>query len=130
MPQFSKLSLDRLSTCDERLQRVLTEAIKTIDFTVMCGHRSQQDQDKAYAEGKSKVKFPNSKHNTSPSRAVDIAPWPIDWKDRERFVFLAGHVLGIASALGIKLRWGGDWDGDKNLKNNSFMDLPHFEVVD
>jgi peptidoglycan L-alanyl-D-glutamate endopeptidase CwlK len=37
-------------------------------------------------------------------------------------------MLGIASGLGIKLRWGGNWNGDFNLKDNKFQDIGHFEV--
>ena len=75
-------------------------------------------------QGKSKTM--NSKHLTG--KAVDVAPYPIDWNDRERFTYFAGYVMGIAAKMGIKLRWGGDWDRDHNLKENSFDDLPHFEI--
>ena len=30
--------------------------------------------------------------------------------------------------MGVDIRWGGDWNGDFNLKNQNFYDLPHFEV--
>ncbi len=61
--------------------------------------------------------------------AVDIAPYPIDWKDHKRFYYLAGIVKGVASQMGIKVRWGGDWDSDNDLNDQSFMDLGHFEIV-
>jgi len=32
--------------------------------------------------------------------------------------------------MGIRLRWGGDWDGDTELDDNKFDDLPHFELDD
>ena len=57
-----------------------------------------------------------------------LAPYPIDWNDKERFYFFAGYVKGIASQMGIELRWGGDWDSDNQLHDQTFMDLPHFEL--
>ena len=30
--------------------------------------------------------------------------------------------------MGIDLIWGGDWDGDTDLKDNAFDDLVHFEL--
>ena len=64
--------------------------------------------------------------------AVDAAPClsgKIDWNDAKFFCLFAGVVLSTASQLGIKIRWGGDWDGDFDLKDQSFIDLPHFELI-
>ena len=128
MPKFGKSSLEKLSTCDKRLQLVFNEVIKTVDCSVLEGHRGEQRQNKLYDEGKTKLKFPNGRHNASPSRAVDVVPYPIDWEDRERFHLFAGFVLGIAKQLGINLRWGGDWDSDWQVNDNRFEDFPHFEL--
>lgn len=127
MPTFSKLSEQRLATCDPRLQKLLREAIKSVDFTVLCGHRGEDEQEDAFRTGKSKVRFPNSKHNSLPSVAVDIAPYPIDWSDHRAFARLAGYVGRIAHEQGIEIRWGGDWDGNWR-SNDSFVDLPHLEL--
>jgi peptidoglycan LD-endopeptidase CwlK len=32
--------------------------------------------------------------------------------------------------MGIEIRWGGDWDGDGDLSDHKFNDLPHFELID
>ena len=130
MPRFGRKSKERLATCDERLQEVFNEVIQFVDCSVLEGHRSQERQDKLYDEGKTKVKYPNGRHNSSPSRAVDVTPYPVDWEDRERQTLFAGFVLGIARAKGIKLRWGGDWDMDFEVMDNRFDDFPHFEVID
>jgi peptidoglycan L-alanyl-D-glutamate endopeptidase CwlK len=116
MPKFSKKSLEELNTCDTDLIKLMCEAIKIYDFTVTCGHRNEADQNKAFEENNSKFKWPLSKHNSYPSRAVDCAPYPIDYDDRERFKFFRGIVYGIASQLGIKLNKTIQWD------------LPHFEL--
>ena len=128
MAKFGKRSKERLATCDKRLQKVFNEIIKYVDCSVLEGHRSQERQDKLYGEGKTKVKYPNGRHNSDPSRAVDITPWPIDWDDRERQTLFAGFVLGISRSMGIKLRWGGDWNMDFNVGDNQFDDFPHFEI--
>lgn len=128
MPSFSQKSLDRLGTCDARLQRLFMEVIKGFDCTVLEGHRGQEAQDAAFASGHSKLKYPNGKHNAMPSKAVDVAPFPVDWTDTKRFYYFAGFVLGTAKSMGIKVRFGGDWNGDTQLKDNKFQDLVHWEV--
>ena len=122
VPKFSQRSKERLSTCHKDLQDIMEEVIKVRDITILCGHRSEEAQNKAFEEKKSKLRYPNSKHNSFPSRAVDIAPYPIDWNDKEAFHELAGIVKGIAHSKGIKIKWGGDF--------NSFFDGPHIELDD
>ena len=130
MPAFGKASQEKLATCDPRLQKVFNEVIKHFDCTVIEGHRGEEAQNKAFAEGKSKLKYPQGKHNKTPSLAADVLPYPIDWNDTNRMRYFAGFVVGIAATMGIKLRWGGDWNQNTELKDNSFNDLPHFELVD
>ena len=130
MPYFSKRSKSRLSTCDERLQEVFTEVIKHVDCSILEGHRSKERQNKLYDEGRTKVKYPNGRHNSSPSKAVDVTPYPVDWEDRERQTLFAGFVIGIGRSMGYNLRWGGDWDMDFKVMDNRFDDFPHFEIRD
>ena len=128
MPKFGKSSLKRLGTCDKRLQEVFNEVIKYVDCSVLEGHRGEERQNKLVDEGKSKVRFPNGRHNAKPSRAADVTPYPVDWADRERQTLFAGFVLGVARGMGINLRWGGDWDQDWQVMDNKFDDFPHFEI--
>ena len=128
MPRFGKSSKKRLLTCDDRLQKVFNEVIKHVDCSVLEGHREKDRQNKLYEEGKTKVKYPNGRHNRQPSSAVDVTPYPVDWKDRERQTLFAGFVIGVASQMGINLRWGGDWDQDFQVVDNRFDDFPHFEL--
>ena len=128
MPKFGERSKNALSSCDERLIKIFDEVIKTVDCSVLEGHRGQSKQDKYYEEGKSKVKYPSGRHNKLPSMAVDVAPYPIDWDDRERFHLFAGFVLGIGKSMGINLRWGGDWNQNWFVDDNKFDDFPHFEL--
>lgn len=130
MPSFSKRSLEKLGTCSQDLQNICYEVIKHFDFSVVCGHRNKADQDAAFKAGNSKLQFPNSKHNSYPSKAIDIIPYPVDYKDERAFYYLAGLMKMVAIAQGKRLRWGGDWNGDNNFKDNKFNDLGHFELED
>jgi len=130
MPRFSSRSKKRLATCDKRLQGVFKEVIKYVDCTILEGHRSKERQNKLFDKGRTKLRYPAGRHNASPSRAVDVTPYPVDWDDRERQTLFAGFVLGIAQARGLKLRWGGDWDQDFKVMDNRFDDFPHFEIRD
>lgn len=121
MPKFSKTSQEKLNTCHPFLQEICNELIKEMDFTVICGERDKVAQDEAFSKGTSKLKFPKSKHNTKPSNAVDLAPYPIDWSNHSRFTALATRFKQIAEHKSINVSWGGDWKG--------FKDMPHFELV-
>ena len=132
MPRFGKRSKERLKGVDAKLQNILNEVVKYFDITIIEGLRSQERQNELVAQGKSKTKF--GKHVDG--KAVDIAPYPIDWKARDDFHYLGGFVLGMAASMGIKIRWGGDWNasslfkGQRTTKDNNFDDLVHFEILD
>jgi len=127
--KFSETSKKRLDTCHTDLQRVFYEVVKQFDCSILDGHRGKERQNAYFRARKSKKQWHNSKHNTYPSLAVDVAPYPIDWDDLERFRYFAGYVMGIAHSMGIRCRWGGDWDGDTDLKDQTFNDLCHFELI-
>ncbi len=128
MPKFSHKSLANLATADKRLQDLFNEVVKHYDCTILCGTRSKEDQEAAFKKGWTTLHFPHSKHNALPSRAVDVAPYPINWNDLHRFYHFGGYVRGIAQKMGISIRWGGDWNGNFDLKDQNFYDLPHYEV--
>ena len=139
MPKFSTISKMRLSTCDIRLQRVFYTVVKDFDCSIFGGYRGKREQTFAYKHKKSKVKWPNSKHNSMPSMAVDSGPYPGIWphagyetyyKDLALWYLFAGYVKGVAYGMGIPLRWGGDWDSDWLIKDQTFDDLPHFELIE
>ena len=131
MPVFGKVSTERLVQAHPDLQRLLNEAIKHIDFSVVCTYRGREDQEAACASGASTKHWPDSKHNSLPAIAADLCPYRggLQWKDREAFYFLGGFLKGLASGMGIKIRWGGDWDGDNDFHDQNLYDLPHIELV-
>jgi len=120
MAKFGAKSLERLRTCHDDLQLLCHAILDEMDIMVLCGHRGEQDQNKAFAEGKSKLKFPKSKHNVTPSLAVDIAPYPVDWSDIARFEQMCEIAERLADKMGIEIRLGRDF---------SFRDLVHIELV-
>ena len=125
---YSESSWNKLKQCDPRLIEIFEEVACYINTTIITGHRDEETQNEMYRTGKSQLQWPNSKHNSLPSKAVDAAPYPIDWNDRERATLFAGFVMGIAASFGVNLRWGGDWDQDWEVNDNHFDDLWHFEI--
>jgi len=133
MPKFSNRSQVNLNSCHQDLQLLFNEVIKYYDCTVIEGHRSNIRQDELYRSGQSKLKSGKSKHNKNPSLAVDVVPYKktkphIDWCDTTTFYHFVGYVKATADQLNIKIRCGADWDCDNNLHDQSFFDLPHFEL--
>lgn len=133
MPTFSPSSLEKLSECDQRLQELFYEVIKSFDCTIVCGYRGEKDQNKAFEEGNSEVEWPNSKHNSTPSKAVDVYPYypsGIRWTDSEGHYFFAGFVKATALKMGIKIRLGADFDSDNDTQDQKLKDPCHFEVME
>jgi peptidoglycan L-alanyl-D-glutamate endopeptidase CwlK len=136
MAEFGKRSMDRLATAHPDLQKVMKEAIKDFDFTILYGYRTPEEQKKLYEVGRhldgdtwqvvgktvtnldGTVK--KSKHNYNPSLAVDIAPYPIDWEDIDRFKTMVQIVKNAALRVGVSIKCGADW---------KMRDYPHFELA-
>lgn len=129
MNKFSPISATRLASCHPQLQAVFNKVLEICDCSILCGHRTEAEQN-ALPSTNTQVRFPNSKHNSVPSKAVDATPYPYDEDDRERFSYFAGIVIGVGASMGAAIRWGGDWDKDNELKDNGFDDLMHFELVE
>jgi peptidoglycan L-alanyl-D-glutamate endopeptidase CwlK len=141
MPEFGEKSKRLLADCDPRLQYIFNEVVRLVDCTIITGHRPEHEQNEAYRTGASKAKWPDSKHNTLPSKAIDAIPFPVEWPEEKmgkdeyaralgRFYMFVGYVRAVAAQRGIKIRCGADWDGDFQVKDQNFHDLPHFELVD
>ena len=121
MPKFSEKSLKKLNTCDPKLIKLFNEVIKITDITIICGARDAIEQNKAFLQGKSKVNWPKSKHNSIPSKAVDVALYPIHWDKIGEFYFLCGVVKTIAFQMNIGIEWGGNF--------KTIQDYCHFELI-
>ncbi len=126
MPEFSQTSEERLKTCHPDIVAVCRELIKQYDFAVLCGHRNEAAQNAAYDKGNSHVRYPKSAHNKTPSLAVDIVPYPVDWENLARFRELIYRFDAVACVLRgrgeIKaaFEYGAFWP--------EFKDYPHIEI--
>lgn len=149
---FGKRSQVNLDTCHKDIQYILNELIKIYDFTVISGIRTTEEQKALFADGKTKLDGINkkSKHQGREdsegnivSFAVDIMPWKKGTnafsgheKDNRRFYTMMGMVKAIAARLleegkiSHTVRFGLDWNGDDTYKDQTFDDLPHFELVE
>lgn len=98
----------------------MDEVSKTVNCSLICGFRNEADQNKAFADKKSKLRWPNSRHNTWPSEAVDIVPYPVNWQDIKAFKAMAVKIKEAAKEVGVEIVWGGDWV--------KLRDYPHWEL--
>jgi len=122
--KFGRKSCEKLEQCDVRLQTLCNRMLERSDFdmTITCGHRGEEEQEKAFKEGKSKAHFGQSKHNEYPSRAVDICPYPINWDTKDpRWDKMVALAYDTAREIGIRIRCGAFF---------SFKDYPHIELED
>jgi peptidoglycan L-alanyl-D-glutamate endopeptidase CwlK len=142
MYKFSDSSKKKLNECHKDLITLFNEIIKHRDCTIVCGYRNESEQNEAYDKRFTTFRFPNSKHNVSPSLAVDVVPYlrgkaifGETQKEKEQMIYFAGFVMGVAERLfesgyiSHKIRWGGDWDRDLRF-DETFIDYPHFELIE
>jgi peptidoglycan L-alanyl-D-glutamate endopeptidase CwlK len=120
MPKFSAKSKASLAKARPELRRLFEAVIFEIDCTVLDSERGKAAQEKAFNAGNSKAHFGQSPHNYTPSIAVDVVPYPLDWNDLAAFRKLGKVVKAKAKELGIPINWGGDW--------RSLKDFPHYEL--
>lgn len=150
MAKFSKKSKEKMKGVHPDLVKVLELAITYTkqDFSITEGVRTKQQQTIYVQTGKSQTM--NSKHLVQKdgySHAVDVVPFPVSW-DLEKFYVIADAIEKAAEQLNVKIRWGGAWttfvngvdDNEKEmvqkysanrrkLKQQAFIDAPHFELV-
>lgn len=135
---FGETSREKLNEVDPDMRRVATLALSwgIMDFTVYEGRRSKACQDRFCTLGKSRVKWPDGAHNVKNpedlAHAFDIAPvinGQISWA-KTHCVALSGIILAAAAVLGVRLRWGGNWDMDgEPITDQDFQDLVHYERI-
>lgn len=146
MPKFSERSWEHLKDAHPLLRRLFLFVVQRWDCSVTDGVRTPEEQRKNVERGVSKTMA--SKHLPQADGhawAVDAPPYPVDWVAVQRgldavkradpgmavleFYCYAGFVLGVAAHMGVQVRWGGDWNGDRNVADQTFIDLPHFELT-
>ena len=146
MYHYGRVSSIRLSTCDDRWVAIFNYLITQMDVTILEGERGEYKQYELFRLGKSKVQWPDSKHNVEEeekakgkkSLAIDAALYfagaeeKIKWEDAKTFCYFAGRVMGVAKHLypDTHFRWGGDWNENMDTADQKFHDLVHFEIVE
>lgn len=135
--RLSATSLDRLKGVHAKLTQVVHLACTMcpVEFIVVEGLRSKERQAALYAQGRTnpgnKVTWTlNSKHIDG--LAVDLAPivdGKIDWQDLAKFDAIAKAMFAAAAELGVKIRWGKDWNANGIIGERGEVDSPHFELV-
>jgi peptidoglycan L-alanyl-D-glutamate endopeptidase CwlK len=137
-----------LNELRQDLRTVIEGAAKVcpVEFQLVDGARTIDEQRKLFAAGKSKIN-PDSldpkdlaeqaKHVVNKiepkSRAVDIV-LRVPGKsalayDRSHLAFVAGVIVSEGARRNVAIRWGGNWDRDGEvITDQTFQDLVHFEV--
>lgn len=150
MYQLSQRSLDKLEGVDERLVKIVCRAIELtdIDFGVIQGLRTEEEQKALVAKGASKTM--KSKHLEG--KAVDLMAYVDGRGCWELAVYdnIADAMQQAATEEGVQIRWGAawniadirEWDGTMEEAMNHyvdtrrsegkrpFIDAPHFELMD
>jgi len=124
---FGERSRKVRSELDPRLQKFCNAVANHWDVSLIEGYRSPERQLELYNSGASKVRV--GKHNTSPSRAVDMAPYPIDWNDIDQFIRFTYFAKGLIAAMNLPIKNGADWDEDNDYADHTFLDWVHWELT-
>ena len=98
-----------------------------VDFGVACGLRTYQEQEKLFAERKTRTM--KSKHLVG--EAVDLYAY-VDGKANyspKHYILINEAMQQAAKFMNVSLRWGGDWDGDGDRTDQTFNDLMHWELI-
>ena len=128
MPAFGTKSRERRDTCEESLIQALDYTIQRIDCSVVWGHRGEAEQQRAFADRRSKLQWPLSNHNSLPSQAVDVIPWPTGYNSLPEFYELASYMFAGAAQIGVHLKWGGHWINYTGKGHND-RDWAHWEIA-
>lgn len=120
----------RLTKAHPNLAQLFRTVAERWDVVILETDRSKERQLALYNAGKSQtLKSLHLIQQDGFAWAVDAAPDPVDWRDTGRFYFFGGYVRAIADRMGLKIRYGGDWDGDTLVTDQSFNDLVHYELL-
>lgn len=137
--KFGTRSYIRLRGVKRDLVRVAELALSrsSFDITVIEGTRTPERQAQLYAQGRTTpgpiVTWTlRSKHLDG--KAIDLGPLDdkgqIAWNNRELFVEMSSLMFAAAEELGVKIRWGKDWNMNGIPEEKGEYDGPHFELVD
>lgn len=123
---------EKLHNVHPDLVAVIQAAAKVWELKIVEAERSLKREEELIRTGKSRLADPRKCLHVVQAdglvHAVDLVPLPLDWNDSRRFYYLGGYVRAVAKGLGLHVRWGGDWNSNTEVKDQTFNDLDHFEV--
>ena len=135
---LSKKSMDKLKGVHPDMVKVVERAIQLTkqDFMVLEGVRTPERQKELFAQGRTKpgpkvtwtLTSNHFKQKDGYGHAVDLVPFPVDWNDLKKFDAMSQAMFAAAKELGIKIRWGADWDSDGKPREKGESDSPHWEL--
>lgn len=136
--KLSTNSKNKLLTCNPRAQAAVHWLLHFVDVGVADGHRNEAKQNQHFTNGASQKQWPDSKHNKYPSNAFDLYAYVAgiggimdrtkSARCNEYYARIAGLLESKCAVEGWYFRWGGNWDGDQSLDDQTFNDLMHFEI--
>lgn len=151
--KLSQKSIERLKGVHPDLVKVVIKAIGISgqDFMVLEGVRTEQRQRELYGHGRSAddlrakgldpalaqpaapqvtwtLKSNHFKQADGYGHAVDLVPYPVDWNNTAKFDAIAEAMFKASEELGVRLRWGADWNQNGKRRERGETDSPHFEL--
>ncbi len=131
--KWSNKSSVILASLDPDLQQLLNWCLDHVaDISLLEGLRSSETQNAAFESGNSHLEWPDSKHNSNPSLAVDLSPYPKPADETRLWAalgYIAGRIIQEGHRHGITVRWGGLWAQDGNFARRQFNDGWHLEII-
>lgn len=120
---------EKLAGVHPKLVAVVNAAalLLPFDLYVVEGLRTVERQRELVAAKKSKTM--NSRHLPQPDgygHAVDLFNGK-DWKE-ESFFPIHKAMMEAARLQGVRLTWGGDFNGDGHTVGRDNWDCPHFQI--
>ena len=132
---LSDRSLKRLEGVNDDLIKIVKLAIRRtpVDFGVAwCGgFRTPEEQNQLFKDGYSQCDGYEklSKHQFGDAVDLQVFVGGAAVQNEKMQCIVAGVMSSCASELDVKIRWGGDWDQDGDVRDNVFNDLYHFELI-
>jgi peptidoglycan L-alanyl-D-glutamate endopeptidase CwlK len=157
--KLSERSLNNLEGVDEKLKLVVLRAIQltTVDFGVICGIRTEEEQAELFRKGASQCDGVKRRSKHQDGLAVDLMAYLGSRGSWEFALYddIADAMKKAATELDVALCWGGAWSTKQHpyplnvcswtgtmedamkayVKKKSdagkraFMDGPHFELI-
>lgn len=132
---LSERSLTRAKDVNPKLINLILLAIRRtpVDFGVAYqgGKRTPEEQNQLFKEGYSKCDGYEklSKHQSGDAIDLNVFVGSKVVDNKEMLCVIAGVMFACADELNLKIRWGLDWNQNGDIRDNTFNDVYHFEII-